>query len=231
MIQQESRLKVADNTGAKELLCIRVLGGSTRRYASIGDIIVATVKDATPGGVVKKGDVVKAVVVRSVKGARRKDGSYIRFDENAAVIIKDDLNPRGTRIFGPVARELREKHFMKIVSLASGSTVGRCLRMSTMKIKKGDTVKVIAGKDKDKEGKVIAVNKKDGKVLVEGVNMLTKHTKPSAANQNGGIVHQEGYIDASNVMYVHKGQATRVGFKMDGDKKVRFAKKTGEVID
>ena len=103
--------------------------------------------------------------------------------------------------------------------------------MSTMKIRRGDTVKVIAGKDKDKEGKVIAVNKKDGKVLVEGVNMLTKHTKPSAANQNGGIVHQEGYIDASNVMYVHKGQATRVGFKMDGDKKVRFAKKTGEVID
>ncbi len=103
--------------------------------------------------------------------------------------------------------------------------------MSTMKIRKGDTVRVIAGKDKDKEGKVIAVNKKDGKVLVEGVNMLTKHTKPSAANQNGGIVHQEGYIDASNVMYVHKGQATRVGFKMDGDKKVRVAKKTGEVID
>ena len=103
--------------------------------------------------------------------------------------------------------------------------------MSTMKIKRGDTVKVIAGKDKDKEGKVIAVNKKDGKVLVEGVNMLTKHAKPSAANQNGGIIHQEGYIDVSNVMYVHKGQATRVGFKMDGDKKVRFAKKTGEVID
>ena len=103
--------------------------------------------------------------------------------------------------------------------------------MSTMKIKKGDMVKVIAGKDKDKEGKVIAVNKKDGKVLVEGVNMLTKHTKPSAANQNGGIVHQEGYIDASNVMYLHNGKATRVGFKMDGDKKVRVAKSTGEVID
>ena len=122
MIQQETRLRVADNTGAKELLCIRVLGGSTRRYANIGDIIVASVKDATPGGVVKKGDVVKAVVVRTVKGARRKDGSYIRFDENAAVIIKDDnkddLNPKGTRIFGPVARELREKQFMKIVSLA-----------------------------------------------------------------------------------------------------------------
>lgn len=118
MIQVETRLRVADNTGAKELLCIRVLGGTGRRYASIGDIIVASVKDATPGGVVKKGDVVKAVVVRTVKGARRKDGSYIRFDENAAVIIKDDNNPRGTRIFGPVARELREKQFMKIVSLA-----------------------------------------------------------------------------------------------------------------
>lgn len=103
--------------------------------------------------------------------------------------------------------------------------------MSTMKIKKGDMVKVIAGKDKDKEGKVIAVNKKDNTVLVEGVNMLTKHTKPSAANQNGGIIHQEGPIDASNVMYIHKGTATRVGFKMDGDKKVRFAKSTGEVID
>ncbi len=118
MIQQESRLKVADNTGAKELLCIRVLGGSTRRYAAIGDVIVATVKDATPGGVVKKGDVVRAVVVRTVKGARRKDGSYIKFDQNAAVILKEDMSPRGTRIFGPVARELREKKYMKILSLA-----------------------------------------------------------------------------------------------------------------
>ena len=118
MIQQESRLVVADNTGAKEILCIRVLGGSTRRYARVGDIIIASVKDATPGGVVKKGDVVKAVVVRTVKGTRRKDGSYIKFDENAAVIIKDDKNPRGTRIFGPVARELREKKYMKILSLA-----------------------------------------------------------------------------------------------------------------
>ena len=118
MVQQETRLAVADNTGAKELLCIRVMGGSTRRYAAIGDIIVASVKDATPGGVVKKGDVVKAVVVRTKKGCRRKDCSYIKLDENAAVIIKDDKTPTGTRIFGPVARELREKHFMKIVSLA-----------------------------------------------------------------------------------------------------------------
>ena len=118
MIQQESRLKVADNTGAKEILCIRVLGGSSRRYAGIGDVIVATVKDAIPGGNVKKGDVVKAVIVRTVKERRRADGSYIKFDENAAVIIKNDNDPRGTRIFGPVGRELREKKFMRIVSLA-----------------------------------------------------------------------------------------------------------------
>ena len=118
MIQQQTILKVADNTGAKELMCIRVLGGTRRRYANIGDIIVASVKKAAPGGVVKKGDVVKAVVVRSAKGARREDGTYIHFDENAAVIIKEDKNPRGTRIFGPVARELRDKDFMKILSLA-----------------------------------------------------------------------------------------------------------------
>ena len=118
MIQQESRLVVADNSGAKEILCITVMGGSTRRYANIGDVIVATVKDATPGGVVKKGEVVKAVVVRTKKGVHRPDGSYIKFDENAAVIIKDDKTPRGTRIFGPVARELRDKQFMKIASLA-----------------------------------------------------------------------------------------------------------------
>ena len=118
MVQQQSILKVADNTGAKEIMCIRCLGGSYRKYAKIGDIIIASVKDATPGGVVKKGEVVKAVVVRTKKGARRPDGSYIKFDENAAVIIKDDGNPKGTRIFGPVARELREKDYMKILSLA-----------------------------------------------------------------------------------------------------------------
>lgn len=118
MIQQQSYLKVADNTGAKEIMCIRVLGGSGRRYASIGDVIVASVKKAAPGGVVKKGEVVKAVVVRTAKGVRRDDGTYIRFDENAAVIIKEDKNPKGTRIFGPVARELREKDYLKILSLA-----------------------------------------------------------------------------------------------------------------
>ena len=118
MVQMESYLKVADNTGAKEIHCIRVLGGSKRKYGNIGDIIVASVRKATPGGTVKKGEVVKAVIVRSKRGVRREDGSYVRFDENAAVIIKEDRNPKGTRIFGPVARELREKDFMKILSLA-----------------------------------------------------------------------------------------------------------------
>ena len=118
MIQSESYLKVADNTGAKEIKCIRVLGGSKRKYGNIGDVIVASVRKSTPGGTVKKGEVVKAVIVRSAKGVRRNDGTYVRFDENAAVLIKDDKNPRGTRIFGPVARELRDKDYMKILSLA-----------------------------------------------------------------------------------------------------------------
>ncbi len=118
MVQQQTYLKVADNTGAKELMVIRVLGGSGRRYANIGDLVVASVKKAAPGGMVKKGDVVRAVIVRAVKGVRREDGTYIRFDENAAVIVREDKNPRGTRIFGPIARELREKDYMKILSLA-----------------------------------------------------------------------------------------------------------------
>ena len=118
MIQMQTRMKVADNTGAKELMCIRVLGGTRRKYATIGDVVVASVKKASPGGTVKKGDVVKAVIVRSATGIRRDDGTYIRFDENAAVIIKEDKNPRGTRIFGPVARELRDKDYMKILTLA-----------------------------------------------------------------------------------------------------------------
>ena len=118
MVQMQTYLKVADNSGAKELMCIRVLGGTRRKYAYIGDVVVCSVKKATPGGVVKKGDVVKAVIVRSAKGLRRADGTYIRFDENAAVIIKEDKNPRGTRIFGPVAKELRDKDYMKILSLA-----------------------------------------------------------------------------------------------------------------
>ncbi len=146
MIQQESRLRVADNSGAKEVLCIKVLGGTRRRYASIGDVFVATVKDAMPGAAVKKGEVVKCVVVRTKKEKRRPDGSYIRFDENAAVLIKDDMTPRGTRIFGPVGRELRDRKFMRIVSLAPEVLV-------TMKLRKGDTVEVITGKDKGNAGR------------------------------------------------------------------------------
>ena len=192
MIQQESRLRVADNTGAKELLCIRVMGGSTRRYASIGDIIVASVKEATPGGVVKKGDVVKAVVVRTVRGARRKDGSYIRF--------------------------LWLRKFCK-----EGITVH--------KIKKDDTVQIITGKDKGKTGKVLHVDVKKNRVVVEGCNMVTKHSKPSAANQQGGIIHQEAALDISNVMLVVDGKATRVGFGEKDGKKVRIAKATGKAID
>ena len=126
MIQQQTYLKVADNTGAKELMCIRVLGGTGRRYANIGDVVVASVKKAAPGGQVKKGDVVKAVIVRTASAIRRDDGTYIRFDENAAVIIKEDKNPRGTRIFGPVARELRDKDYLKILSLAPKCFDGRC---------------------------------------------------------------------------------------------------------
>lgn len=230
MVQQETRLKVADNTGAKELLCIRVLGGSVRRYAAVGDIIVATVKDATPGGVVKKGDVVKAVVVRTVKEIRRPDGSYIRFDENAAVIIKDDKTPRGTRIFGPVARELRDQTIHEDCFLSTRSIIRRCPQVATSKIKKGDTVRVIAGVDKGKEGKVLAV--KDGKVKVEGINKVKMHIKPNQSNAKGGIVEEEAFFDVSNVMYVVDGDVTRIGFKVeDGKEKVRYAKKTGAVID
>ena len=215
MIQQESRLRVADNTGAKELLCIRVLGGSSRRYAGIGDIIVCTVKDAIPGGQVKKGEVVKAVIVRTVKENRRPDGSYIKFDENAAVILKADGEPRGTRIFGPVARELRDKKFTKI--------------------KKGDTGLVIAGKDKGLTGTVLNVNKDNDRVTVEGVNRVTKHTKEDTTERGvkvGGIITMESPIHLSNVMLVDSdGKATRLGSRVDDEgKNVRISRRTGKDI-
>ena len=213
MIQQETRLKVADNSGAREVLTIKVLGGSGRKTANIGDVIVCTVKNATPGGVVKKGDVVKAVVVRTKSGVRRNDGSYIKFDENACVIIRDDKGPRGTRIFGPVARELREGNFMKIVSL-------------------GDNVKVIAGKDKGKEGKVIATEPKKDRVVVESVNVIKKHQKPTQLNPEGGILETEAAIHVSNVQLLDPktNEPTRVGYKFVDGKKVRIAKKSGEEI-
>ena len=192
MIQQESRLRVADNTGAKELLCIRVMGGSTRRYANIGDVIVATVKDATPGGVVKKGDVVKAVVVRTKRGARRKDGSYIKFDENAAVIIKDDKTPRGTRIFGPVARELL------CIRVMGGSTrryanIGDVIVASVKEatpggvVKKGDVVKAVVVRS------VKGARRKDGSYIKfdENAAVIIKDDKTPKGTRIFGPVARE----------------------------------------
>ena len=236
MIQAESRLKIADNSGAREILTIKVLGGSGRKTANIGDVIVATVKQATPGGVVKKGDVVKAVIVRTKSGARRTDGSYIKFDENAAVIIRDDKSPRGTRIFGPVARELREGNFMKIVSLAPEVLIERFNQRrcaTVMFVKKGDKVKVISGKDRNKEGVVLEALPKQDKVVVEGINVVKKHKKASQEAPQGGIVEVEAPIHASNVMVIDpsNGEATRVGYKVVDGKKVRVSKKTGETLD
>ena len=234
MIQQETMLNVADNTGAKKILCIQVMGGSYRKYGNIGDIITATVKDATPGGVVKKGDVVKAVIVRSKKGLRRADGSYIRFDENAAVVINADKSPKGTRIFGPVARELREKDFMKIISLAPEVLERRrCSNMGKMHVKTGDTVVIIAGKDKGKQGKVIAAYPKKDRVVVEGLNQVKRHTKPSQNNPQGGIITKEAPIHVSNVMLVdpESGKPTRVKTVTQADgTKVRTAVKSGKAI-
>ena len=248
MIQQESRLKVADNTGAKEILCIRVLGGSGRRYAGIGDVIVATVKDAIPGGNVKKGDVVKAVIVRTVKERRRSDGSYIRFDENAAVILKTDGEPRGTRIFGPVGRELREKRFMRIVSLAPEMIWPMAKQeKQTVNIKKGDQVRVISGKDKGAEGKVIRVLREQQRVIVEGVNRVKRHTKVidqgGRGGTTGGIITAEAPIHVSNVMLIEGDGVTRIGFRRDevtkrrpdgstysSTRSVRVSRKSGKEI-
>jgi len=208
MIQQESRLNVADNSGAKEVLCIRVLGGSKRRYASIGDEIVVTVKATSPGGV-KKGTVSKAVVVRTKKEIRRKDGSYIRFDDNAVVLLNAGGEPRGTRIFGPVARELRDR----------------------LKIKKGDRVVVIAGASKGKQGEVLEIFPGKNRAIVEEVNVVKKHQKPSQDNP-GGIVEQPAPIHISNLALVDpkSGDATRVGRKIENGKIVRYSKKSGEII-
>ena len=178
MIQQESRLKVADNSGAREILCIRVKGGSHRRYAGVGDVITATVKQASPQGGVRKGEVVQAVVVRTRKQLGRSDGTYISFDENAAVLIDPaNNNPRGTRIFGPVARELRDRNFMKIISLAPGGP----LMAKSMRIKTDDQVVVISGKDAGKTGRVMRTDPKRSRVYVEGLNMVKRHERPRSA--------------------------------------------------
>ena len=204
MIQQESRLRVADNTGAKEILCIRVLGGSGRRYAGIGDTIVATVKDAIPGAGVKRGDVVKAVIVRTVKERRRPDGSYIRFDENAAVLIKPDGEPRGTRIFGPVGRELRDKR------LIAGKD-------------KGAKGKVIQAYPDTQRVLVEGVNR---------IKKHTRITQNQRGAQSGGIITTEAAIHVSNVMLVDgDGKPTRVGkLVTDEGKRVRISRRSGKEI-
>lgn len=238
MIQQESRLKIADNSGAREVQAIKVLGGSGRKTANIGDIIVCSVKNATPGGVVKKGEVVRAVIVRSKSGVRRKDGSYIRFDENAAVIVRDDKSPRGTRIFGPVARELRDNKFHENCFTSSRSFIKKEIRpfkggARFMHVKKGDKVVVISGKDKGKEGTILEAYPKKERVLVEGVNYVKKHAQPSQDNPQGGILTIEAPVHVSNVMPVDpkSGQPTRVGYEVKDGKKVRIAKKSGEALD
>ena len=232
MIQEESYLKVADNTGAKEIKTIRVLGGSSRKFGNIGDVIVASVRKAQPGGTVKKGEVVKAVIVRTSRGVRRPDGSYVRFDDNAAVLIKEDKNPRGTRIFGPVARELRDKDYMKILSLAPEVLEGRIMSMNKMSIKKDDLVVVLSGKDKGKQGKVLEVMPKSSKVIVEKVNMVSRHTKPRKQGEQGGILQKEAPIYACKVQKVCPkcNKPTRIGHKVEGDKKVRICKKCGAEI-
>ena len=222
MIQMQTYLKVADNSGAKELMCIRVLGGTRRKYANIGDVVVCSVKKATPGGVVKKGDVVKAVIVRSAKGLRRADGTYIRFDENAAVIIKEDKNPRGTRI-GAQREGLYEDPF----TCSRSSLIGGVVTMNKVHVKTGDTVVILSGKDKGKKGKVLEVSPKEGKVIVEGLNIATKHVKPRRQGEQGGIVEAEAAMYASKVQAVCPkcGKPTRVAHKfLEDGTKVRVCK-------
>ena len=220
MIQQESRLVVADNSGAKEALCIRVLGGTRKRYATVGDVIVVAIKSVIPASDVKKGAVSKAIIVRTKKEIRRPDGSYIRFDDNACVLLNAGGDIRGSRIFGPVARELRATN-MKIVSLAPEV------------LKKGDIVFVNAGEDKGKTGRVLQVLVKDNRAIVEGINVVSKHTKPNAKNPQGGIEKKEAPIHLSNLNVVDpkSGKATRIGRKLnEKGALVRYSKKSGEEI-
>ena len=225
MIQQESRLRVADNSGAREVLCIRVLGGSCRRYASIGDVFVATVKDAIPGAAVKKGDVVKCVVVRTKKEKRRPDGSYIRFDENAAVLINDQQQPRGPASSGPSAASCATS-----ASCASCRSPRRC---SDMKIHKGDQVIVLSGKDKGKKAEVVRAIPSRERVILEGVNVAKRHAKPTRATQQGGVIDKFMPVHVSTVALVCKScdKPTRAGYKFEDDgEKVRVCKKCGSVL-
>ena len=190
MIQIQTELTVADNTGAKRVECIKVLGGSKRRYASVGDIIVISVKDAIPKGKVKKGSVHKAVVVRTRKEIYRDDGSKVQFDKNAVVLTDEKGEPIGTRIFGPVTRELRSKDILKLFLLHR--------RYFNMFLKKGAQVKIISGKDKGKTGEILEINRKLNKIKIKSINMIKKHTKPTKENK-GGIISKENFIHQSNV--------------------------------
>ena len=232
MIQMQSMLNAADNSGARRLMCIKVMGGSKRRYAAIGDIIKVSVKEAIPRGKVKKGEVYNAVVVRTRKGVRRPDGSLIRFDQNAAVLLNNQLQPIGTRIFGPVTRELRSERFMKIVSLAPEVLWGRA--MALRKIRKGDEIIVTTGRDKGKRGTVVRVLP-DSKLVIEGINVVKKHMRPNPQQgTSGGIVTKEMPIHASNVAVFNPvtGKADRVGVRaLEDGRKVRFFKSNGEVVD
>ena len=253
MIQMRSILDVADNSGARKIAAINPIGGSTGRYARLGDIITASVKEATPDGTVKKGQVVKAVIVRTRKEQRRKDGSYIRFDRNAAVLVNDTGEPIGTRVFGPVARELRERRFMKIISLAPEVLVAAPVpvqprglgtdwkletdvmsRLATP-IRKNDNVTVTTGKDRGKQGRVLKVLPEKNRVIVEGVNFIKRHTKPNPQRQiKGGVVEREAPLHASNVQLVcpECGKPTRLGKKILGDgRKVRICRKCEGVVD
>lgn len=218
MIQAESRLNVCDNSGAREALCIRVLGGTGRRYASVGDVIVVSVKNVIPSSDLKKGAVSKALIVRTKKEIRRADGSYIRFDDNACVLLNNAGELRGSRIFGPVARELRAVNMKSFLWHLRFFNILKLIVMSKLHIKKDDKVIVIAGADKGKTGKVLKVLVDDNRAIVEGVHMVSKSTKPSAKNPQGGIIKQEAPIHISNLSLIDpkSGKATRVAIKHEG---------------
>ena len=227
MIQTQTILEIADNSGARKVMCIKVLGGSKRRYARVGDIIKVAIKEAIPTGRVKKGQVAEAVVVRTKKDIKREDGSSIRFDDNAAVLVNTQKQPIGTRIFGPVTRELRSEKFMKIISLAP-----EVLWMN--RLKKGDQVYIISGKDKGKTGTVNRLTQ-DDKVLVDGINLVKKNVKPNPnKNETGGIIEKEMPLHVSKVMLFNPNtkKPDRVGFMtLKNNKKVRIYKSTGEQVD
>ena len=239
-VMMRTMLDVADNSGARKLQMILPLGGSTGLVAGLGDVITAAVKEASPDGTAKKGTVVKAVIVRTRKEHRRRDGTYIRFDQNAAVLINDAHEPVGTRVFGPVARELREKRFLKIVSLApevcsrGRREVERRSMQKTVDIRRNDQVRVITGRDKGKEGRVLRVIPDEGKVLVEHVMMVKKNVRPNPqSNIKGGIAEQESPISISNVMLMCTSckRPVRVGHEKHGDRHVRVCKRCDTTLE